>query len=142
MDGPAFPMLVADQLNRVDALSGCDQWSMIQRAAGYLVRSGPVTQQDRWEEDGGYSPFTLAAEIAGLLAAADFAEEKGDYGLASYLRRQQTHGTKPLNVGPMLQERNSRNASESTGTTSESLLRILPTLSFQVQHLSLFEIVP
>src|SRR2546422_7215096 len=37
-------------------------------------RNGPVTQQDRWEEDGGYSPFTLAAEIAGLLAAADFAE--------------------------------------------------------------------
>src|SRR5438094_8345526 len=86
MDGPAFPMLVADQLNRVDALSGCDQWSMIQRAAGYLVRSGPVTQQDRWEEDGGYSPFTLAAEIAGLLAAAYFAEVKCDYGLDSYLR--------------------------------------------------------
>ena len=59
---------------------------MIRRAAGYLVRNGPVTQQDRWEEDGGYSPFTLAAEIAGLLAAADFAEAKGDYGLATYLR--------------------------------------------------------
>ncbi len=86
MDETAFPILVADQLKRVDALSGFDPWSMIQRAAGYLVRNGPVTQQDRWEEDGGYSPFTLAAEIAGLLAAADFAEEKGDYALASYLR--------------------------------------------------------
>src|SRR5437667_4483978 len=86
MDETAFPILVADQLKRVDALSGFDAWPMIQRAAGYLVRNGTVTQQDRWEEDGGYSPFTLAAEIAGLLAAADFAEEKGDYGLASYLR--------------------------------------------------------
>jgi len=86
MDETAFPILVADQLKRVDALSGFDPWSMIQRAAGYLVRNGPVTQQDRWEEDGGYSPFTLAAEIAGLLAAADFAEERGDYALASYLR--------------------------------------------------------
>src|SRR5438309_9663327 len=86
MDETAFPILVTDQLKRVDALSGFDPWSMIQRAAGYLVRNGPVTQQDRWEEDGGYSPFTLAAEIAGLLAAADFAEEKGDYALASYLR--------------------------------------------------------
>src|SRR5437773_971485 len=86
MDETAFPILVADQLKRVDALSGFDPWSMIQRAAGYLVRNGPVTQQDRWEEDGGYSPFTLAAEIAGLLAAADFAEEKGDHTLASYLR--------------------------------------------------------
>src|SRR5712664_196035 len=86
MDETAFPILVADQLKRVDALSGFDAWPMIRRAAGYLVRNGPVTQRDRWEEDGGYSPFTLAAEIAGLLAAADFAEEKGDYGLACYLR--------------------------------------------------------
>ena len=36
--------------------------------------NGPVTQQDRWEEDGGYSPFTLAAEISALLAAADIAQ--------------------------------------------------------------------
>jgi len=86
MDETALPILVADQLRRAEALSGFDAWPMIRSAAGYLVRNGPVTQQDRWEEDGGYSPFTLACEIAGLLAAADFAEEKGDYGLASYLR--------------------------------------------------------
>jgi glucoamylase len=86
MDETAFPILVADQLKRVDALSSFDAWPMIKRAAGYLARNGPVTQQDRWEEDGGYSPFTLAAEIAALLAAADFAEESGDYALASYLR--------------------------------------------------------
>src|SRR5438132_11458507 len=55
---------------------------------------------------------------------------------------RQTHGTKPLNVGPMLQERNSRTALESTGTMSESLLRILPILRFQLQPLSLSEIVP
>jgi glucoamylase len=86
MDETALPILVADQLRRMDVLSGFDVWPMIRSAAGYLVRNGPVTQQDRWEEDGGYSPFTLACEIAGLLAAADFADEKGDYGLASYLR--------------------------------------------------------
>src|SRR5256712_8057838 len=86
MDETAFPILVADHLMRVNALTGLDTWPTIRRAAGYLVRNGPVTQQDRWEEDGGYSPFTLAVEVAGLLAAAGFAEEKGDYGLASYLR--------------------------------------------------------
>jgi glucoamylase len=86
MDETAFPILVADHLARINALTGLDTWSMIRRAAGYLVRNGPVTQQDRWEEDGGYSPFTLAVEIAGLLAAADFAEDKGDYGLATYLK--------------------------------------------------------
>jgi len=86
MDETAFPILIADHLKRLDALVGFDAWPMVRRAAAYLVRNGPVTQQDRWEEDGGYSPFTLAAEIAALLAAADFAEEKGDFGLASYLR--------------------------------------------------------
>jgi glucoamylase len=50
------------------------------------VRNGPVTQQDRWEEDPGYSPFTLAAEIAALLAAAEMAEENGEADLAVYLR--------------------------------------------------------
>ncbi len=86
MDETAFPILIAEQLKRADALTGFEAWPMIRRAAGYLVRNGPVTPQDRWEEDGGYSPSTLAAEIAGLLVAADFAEERGDYGLANYLR--------------------------------------------------------
>ena len=56
------------------------------RAAGFIVRNGPVTQQDRWEEDAGYSPFTLAVEIAGLLAAADLADAVGRKDIAAYLR--------------------------------------------------------
>src|SRR5881296_2170755 len=86
MDETAFPILIADHLKRINALTGLDTWPTIRRAAGYLARNGPVTQEDRWEEDGGYSPFTLAVEIAGLLAAGDFAEEKGDLVLATYLK--------------------------------------------------------
>ena len=37
---------------------------MIERAAGFIVRNGPVTGEDRWEEDPGYSTFTLAVEVA------------------------------------------------------------------------------
>jgi glucoamylase len=59
---------------------------MIERAAGYLVRNGPVTNQDRWEEDAGYSPFTLAVEVAALLAAADMIERCGRAEAARYLR--------------------------------------------------------
>lgn len=58
----------------------------VRRAASYIVRNGPVTQQDRWEEDPGYSPFTLAAEIAALLVAADLAELQGEPATAAYLR--------------------------------------------------------
>jgi glucoamylase len=46
-----------------------------------------VTGQDRWEEDGGFSPFTLAVEIAALLAAADFADQAGEPGVADYSRQ-------------------------------------------------------
>ncbi len=86
MDETAFPILIADHLRRLDSLNDLDPWPMIRQAAAYLIRNGPVTQQDRWEEDGGYSPFTLSVEIAALLAAADFAEQKGDFGIAQYLR--------------------------------------------------------
>jgi glucoamylase len=89
MDETAFPILLLDLLRREagDTLGDLRRWwPMVQRAAGFIVRNGPVTQQDRWEEDGGYSPFTLAAEIASLLAAADIADAVGEVAAANYLR--------------------------------------------------------
>ena len=53
---------------------------MVLRAAAYLVRHGPVTPQERWEEVSGYSPSTLASNIAALICAACFAREKKDRG--------------------------------------------------------------
>jgi glucoamylase len=81
MDETALPILLVDLLRRCAPKQLGDirrWWPMVHRAAGFLVRNGPVTQQDRWEEDAGYSPFTLAAEISGLLAAADIAEVAGE----------------------------------------------------------------
>lgn len=86
MDETAFPILLADAVRRAGALDGLDPWPMVRRAAGFLVCNGPVTQQDRWEEDGGFSPFTLAVEIAALLAAADLAAQAGEPRSAAYLR--------------------------------------------------------
>ncbi len=40
----------------------------IEKAASYLLAKGPATQQERWEEASGYSPATIAAEIAALRA--------------------------------------------------------------------------
>lgn len=59
---------------------------MVHKAASFIAANGPVTQQDRWEEDGGYSPFTLAAEIAALLVAADLAERMELPREAEFLR--------------------------------------------------------
>jgi glucoamylase len=89
MDETAFPILLVDLIRREHALLPDDLgrlWPMVRRAAGFLVRNGPVTQQDRWEEDPGYSPFTLAVEIAALLAAADLAELNHESEISAYLR--------------------------------------------------------
>jgi glucoamylase len=85
MDETAFPILFAELLRREDQLSDLDPWPMIRRAAGYLVRNGPVTGQDRWEENGGFSPFTVAAQVAALLVASGFAERAGEHGVAELL---------------------------------------------------------
>jgi glucoamylase len=87
MDETAFPILLADALRRMGKLSGLNPWSLVRRAAEFLLRNGPVTQEDRWEEDGGFSPFTLAAEVAALLAAADFAEAEGEGHAATFMRQ-------------------------------------------------------
>jgi glucoamylase len=89
MDETAFPILLLDLLRREapQQLGKLDRWwSMVRKAAGFIVRNGPVTQQDRWEEDGGYSPFTLAAEVSALLAAAEIADLMGNSDIATLLR--------------------------------------------------------
>jgi glucoamylase len=89
MDETGFPILLYDMLVRAGAIDASETLrysKMIETAAGYIVRNGPATPQDRWEEDGGYSPFTLAVEIAALLAAADAVEAAGKPSAAQYLR--------------------------------------------------------
>ena len=89
MDETALPILLVGLAYREKALSDADLasfWPMVKKAAGYLVRNGPVSRQDRWEEDPGYSPFTIGAEIAALLAAADFADLNREASIAAYLR--------------------------------------------------------
>ena len=54
MDEAAFPILLVDCMRRRLSVGLGDLkrwWKLVRRAAGFLVRNGPVTQQDRWEED-------------------------------------------------------------------------------------------
>ena len=69
LDEVADPILLAYQLHQQDATT----WSHVQRAAGCIIANGPVTQE-RWENEIGYSPSSIAAEIAGLVTAAQIAK--------------------------------------------------------------------
>lgn len=89
LDEAAFPILLVDLALREGAIRGHDLvrwWPMMRSAAGFVLRNGPATQQDRWEEDAGYSPFTIAVEVAALLAAADAAEALDQRELAALYR--------------------------------------------------------
>jgi glucoamylase len=73
LDEVAAPILLAWRLQQADALRQFDPWSLVSRAVRYVILHGPVTAQERWEENSGYSPSTLATIIASIVCAAEFA---------------------------------------------------------------------
>ncbi len=87
LDEVAFPIMLAWRLWQARGLGEFDPYPMVRAAAAYLIRQGPMTQQERWEENSGYSPSTLAAAIAGLICAADFARSRGEEASAAFLEQ-------------------------------------------------------
>ncbi len=85
LDEVAFPMILAWRLWKLEGLGDFDVFPFVERAAGFLVRHAPVTQQERWEEAAGYSPSTLAAVISSLICAADIVRANGAAELALFL---------------------------------------------------------
>jgi hypothetical protein len=81
LDEVADPILLASQLGQTDAAT----WSHVQRAVGRILANGPVTQE-RWENEIGHSPSSIAAEIAGLVCAAQIAQDNGDAAAAAQYR--------------------------------------------------------
>lgn len=75
MDEVAYPLILAYQLGRNDRQT---YEKHIKPTADFIAKTGPSTKQERWEEKPGYSPATIAAEIAGLVCAADIAQKNGD----------------------------------------------------------------
>lgn len=71
LDETAFPVLLAVSLAERGALGGMPVADMVRRALAFLMREGPSSPQDRWEEDAGVNPYTLATCIAALVAGAN-----------------------------------------------------------------------
>jgi glucoamylase len=86
LDEVAFPIMLAHRLAQTGVNMGAfDPYPMALAAAQYLVCEGPVTPQERWEENSGYSPSTLASNIAALVCASHLARERGDVSTAQFL---------------------------------------------------------
>ena len=104
LDQTAMPIMLGWKLWQNGVLSDNEikNWyvDMLKPAAEFLANGGnvnlnentttitpPKTQQERWEEQSGYSPATTAALITGLLVAADIAEKAAnDPGAADWYR--------------------------------------------------------
>jgi glucoamylase len=85
LDEVAFPIILAWRLWKAGALQEMDVFPFVERAAGFLVRKAPITHQERWEENAGYSPSTLAVVISALICAAELMRAHDAFELAAFL---------------------------------------------------------
>ena len=86
LDEVALPILLAAKLMGARPGSKFDPEPMVRQGARFLIEHGPATEQDRWEEVGGYSPSTIASSIAALTVAAGFARDRGDSASAEFVQ--------------------------------------------------------
>jgi glucoamylase len=84
LDEVAFPIMLAWRLFGEKGLGDFNPDTLVRKGAAYLIRNGPVTQQERWEEASGYSPSTLASNIAALICASSLFRERGDEASAAF----------------------------------------------------------
>ena len=83
LDETALPVMLAAKLDDLGNPPSDATKAMIASAVGYLVQNGPLSPQDRWEEDPGGSPFTLGVIIAALVAGAKYLDAaSANYALA------------------------------------------------------------
>jgi glucoamylase len=85
LDQTAAPILLAWNLHKHDVLGLVHPRAMIVRAAARLILHGPVTSQERWEENAGYSPSTIPVVIAALACAAEWSKELNKMDVADFI---------------------------------------------------------
>lgn len=86
LDEVALPIALA----RLTGRTGPRTWRGVRKAAEFLVtfrdeetgRRAPYSLQERWENQSGYSPNSIAAQVNGLVSAASIARANDEPALA------------------------------------------------------------
>jgi glucoamylase len=85
LDEVAFPVMHAFRLHRAGKLNLFNPLPLVVGCAAAIIWRGPKTEGERWEEKTGYSPSTLASNIAALICAGVLVRELGhDENLAVF----------------------------------------------------------
>ncbi len=85
LDEVALPVILASRLSRDRLLGSFDPSAMVRRAGKFLLLSGPVTGEERWEELSGYSPSTLATVIAAMVCAGRVLRDESEPASAAFV---------------------------------------------------------
>jgi glucoamylase len=93
LDQDGFAILLAWMTGLTDA----GTYANIKAVANHIQNVGPDTME-RWEEEKVKSPSSIAAEIAGLVAAADIARQNGDPASATSFEATADSWRKSLSV--------------------------------------------
>lgn len=91
LDQVTLPIALAHLTGQTDRRT----YRGIKKAVGFLMDfrdeetgfGAPYSPQERWENQSGYSPATIAAQIDGLVTGAAIARDKGDKALARQWER-------------------------------------------------------
>jgi glucoamylase len=91
LDQVTLPIALAHLVGQTDGRT----YRGIKKAVRFLLhfrdeetgRKAPYSPQERWENQSGYSPATIAAQIDGLVTGAAIARDKGDTRLAKRWER-------------------------------------------------------
>ena len=78
LDQVAFPVLLAGTLADRNALDGIEVSDMVKRALAFIAANGPVSPQDRWEENSGVNTFTITVCIAALVSGSRFLDSANE----------------------------------------------------------------
>lgn len=70
LDEAAFPVFLAAKFRERGVPEVQGTAAMVRSAIGFVLRSGPSSEQDRWEENAGINPFTIAVATSALVAAS------------------------------------------------------------------------
>jgi glucoamylase len=83
LDAVAFPVLLAAKMRELGEAEQPGTTAMVRAAVGFIARTGPSSPQDRWEENTGVNPFTIATAISALVAAGPWlTKEEHRYALS------------------------------------------------------------
>ncbi|RYY25940.1 MAG: glucan 1,4-alpha-glucosidase [Chitinophagaceae bacterium] len=101
LDQVAMPITLVDLCRQHELVSESQlkrYWTRLKKSLEFLITTGPVSEQDRWEEESGINTFSLATQVSAFVSGANLAAHFGETDL------QQLYFTEADNLNARIEE--------------------------------------